>query len=333
MKGAEFSLPHRVVVLAYDRLWPLEFGIAVEIFGWARPEFLGMDWYDFAVAGPKEEIRSLGGMTMKPDLGYEAAADADTLIIPAWRDVNERPPEDMLQAVRQAAENGARLVSFCTGAFVLAHAGVLSRRRATTHWRDFGQLQEAFPDIELVDDVLYVDDGDVITSAGSSAAVDCCLHIIRRDYGGEVANRIARSLVTPPHREGGQSQYIEAPYQERAGQSVAVVLDWAREHLHEPIDIADMAEAAGMSGRTFLRRFRDGTGTTPLKWLRRERVLRAMRLLEKTEISLGDIAEQCGFGSVETFRTAFRDIAGVAPYSYRKRFDTARAPELAPRIP
>jgi AraC family transcriptional activator FtrA len=333
MKCAEFSLPHRVVVLAYDRLWPLEFGIAGEIFGWARPEFLGMDWYDFAVAGPKEEIRSLGGMTMKPDLGYEAAADADTLIIPAWRDVNERPPEDMLQAVRQAAENGARLVSFCTGAFVLAHAGVLSRRRATTHWRDFGQLAEAFPDIELVDDVLYVDDGDVITSAGSSAAVDCSLHIIRRDYGGEVANRIARSLVTPPHREGGQSQYIEAPYQERAGQSVAVVLDWAREHLHEPIDIADMAEAAGMSGRTFLRRFRDGTGTTPLKWLRRERVLRAMRLLEKTESSLGDIAEQCGFGSVETFRTAFRDIAGVAPYSYRKRFDTARAPELAPRIP
>ncbi|HIG21916.1 helix-turn-helix domain-containing protein [Henriciella sp.] len=332
MKKSGFSLPHRVVVLAYDRLWPLEFGIAVEIFGWPRPEFLGVDWYDFAVAGPKGEIRSLGGMTMKPDLGYEAAAGADTLIIPAWRDVNERPPEDMLLAVRVAAQRGARLVSFCTGAFVLAHAGVLSGRRATTHWRDFDQLAQAFPDIELIDDVLYVDDGDVISSAGSSAAVDCSLHIIRGDYGGEIANKVARSLVTPPHRDGGQSQYIEAPYQERAGQSVGVVLDWAREHLHEPIDISDMAEAAGMSGRTFLRRFRDGTGTTPLKWLRRERVLRAMRLLEKTEISLGDIADQCGFGSVETFRTAFRDIAGVAPYSYRKRFDPGRPADAEPRI-
>ena len=332
MKPSDFSLPHRVVVLAYDQLWPLEFGVAVEIFGWSRPEFLGAAWYDFAVAGPEEEIRSLGGMTMKPDLGYEAAGDAGTLIIPAWRDVNERPPEDLLEAVRLAGRNGARLVSFCSGAFVLAHAGVLAGRRATTHWRDFDLLAQRFPDIELINDVLYVDDGDVITSAGSSAAVDCSLHIIRRDFGGEIANKVARSLVTPPHREGGQSQYIEAPYQERAGQSVAVVLDWAREHLHEPIDISDMAEAAGMSGRTFLRRFRDGTGTTPLKWLRRERVLRAMGLLERTESSLGDIADQCGFGSVETFRTAFRDIAGVAPHSYRRRFDPARPADVAPRI-
>ncbi|MAN75426.1 MAG: AraC family transcriptional regulator [Henriciella sp.] len=332
MSGVVSGKAHRVVVLAYDQLWPLEFGIAVEIFGWSRPEILDVGWYDFAVAGPSAPIRSLGGMTLQPDHGYDIAAEADTIIIPAWRDASERPPEDMLDAVRVAAASGARLVAFCTGSFVLAHAGVLSRRRATTHWRNFSLMAQEFPDIQLVDDVLYVDDGDVITSAGSSAAVDCSLHIIRRDYGGEIANRIARSLVTPPHREGGQSQYIEAPYQERAGQSVAGVLDWAREHLHEPIDIADMADVAGMSGRTFLRRFREGTGTTPLKWLRRERVMRAMRLLEKTGIGLSDIADQCGFGSVETFRTAFRDIAGVAPFTYRKRFDPARVSEPEPRI-
>lgn len=330
MSGASVA-SHKVVVLAYDQLWPLEFGIAVEIFGWNRPE-LEMDWYDFRVAGPAEPIRSLGGMTLKPDHGYEIAAEADTIIIPAWRNASERPPEDMLEAVRAAAKNGARLVGFCTGSFVLAHAGVLSRRRATTHWRNFEQLGVEFPDIQRVEDVLYVDDGDIITSAGSSAAVDCSLHIIRRDLGGEIANRVARSLVTPPHREGGQSQYIEAPYQERAGQSVAAVLDWARAHLAEPIDISDLAREAGMSGRTFLRRFRDGTGTTPLKWLRRERVLRAMSLLEKSTLSLNDIAEQCGFGSGETFRTAFRDIAGTSPLAYRKRFDRTREPTLEPRI-
>ena len=183
------------------------------------------------------------------------------------------------------------------------------------------ELKRQFPQIEIVDDVLYVDDGDIISSAGSSAAVDCSLHIIRRDYGAEVANQLARSLVTPPHREGGQSQYIEAPYQERSGQSVGCVLDWARKRLDQPIDIAEMAEQANMSGRTFLRRFREGTGTTPLKWLRRERVLRAMSLLEKTSLSMSDIAAQSGFVSLETFRTAFREIGGLTPNAYRRRFD------------
>ena len=318
---ASASPGHRVVTLAYDRLWPLEFGIAVEIFGWARPE-IGVDWYDFRVAGPACPVRTLGGVTLTPDHGYAIVAEADTVIIPAWRDVQERPPEDMLAAVRAAHQNGARMVSYCTGAFVLAHAGLLDGRRATTHWRDLPVLKQAFPSVDVVEDVLYVDDGDIISSAGSSAAVDCSVHIVRRDYGTVIANRLARSLVTPPHREGGQAQYIEAPYQDRAGKSVAAILDWARERLSEPIDIPDLAGFAGMSDRTFLRRFKDGTGTTPLKWLRRERVLRAMTLLETTRLGAGEIAAQCGFGSIETFRTAFRDIAGITPRAYRKRFDT-----------
>ena len=313
---------HRVVTLAYDRLWPFEFGIAVEIFGWARPE-IGVDWYDFRVAGPASPVRILGGITLTPDHGFDIVAEADTVIVPAWRDVHERPPEDMLEAVRSAHQRGARIVSYCTGAFVLAHAGVLDGRRATTHWRDLPVLKTAFPSIEVVEDVLYVDDGDVISSAGSSAAVDCSVHIVRRDHGTVIANRLARSLVTPPHREGGQAQYIEAPYQERAGQSVSTILDWARERLAEPIDIPDLAGFAGMSDRTFLRRFKEGTGTTPLKWLRRERVMRAMTLLEKTSLGPADIADQCGFGSIETFRTAFRDIAGITPRAYRKRFEAA----------
>ncbi|MGB3625841.1 MAG: helix-turn-helix domain-containing protein [Henriciella sp.] len=316
---------HRVVTVAYDRLWPLEFGIAVEIFGWARPEIIHVPWYDHVVAGPTAPIRTLGGMTMQPELGYEAMETAETVIVPAWRDIHERPPEDLLDALRKAYANGARIISFCTGAFVLAHAGLLSGRRATTHWRDLPVLKESFPDIEIVEDVLYVDEGDVITSAGSSAAVDCSLHVIRLDYGAEIANTIARSLVTPPHREGGQSQYIEAPYQVRPGQSVSATLEWARERLDQPVSITELADHAGMSERTFLRRFREGTGVTPLKWLRRERIFRAMSLLEKTDLSLNDVSVQSGFGSVETFRTAFRDIAGTSPHAYRKRFEMRAA--------
>lgn len=316
---------HRVAVMAYDRMWPLEFGIATEIFGWARPEIIDAVWYDFLVAGPDAPIRTIGGMTMQPDHGYNAVSSADTVIIPAWRDVNECPPEPMLEAVRGARKNGARMVSFCTGAYVLAHAGILDGRRATTHWRDLGQLKRQFPKIETVEDVLYVDDGDVITSAGSSAGVDCSLHIIRKDYGAEMANRIARSLVMPPHRDGGQAQYIEAPIQERSGQSVSGVLEWARERLDQPLSISDMSDVAGMSERTFLRRFRDGTGTTPLKWLRRERVFRAMSLLERTGLSLADVSAQSGFVSTETFRTAFREIVGTTPHAYRKRFELTRA--------
>ncbi|WP_300379990.1 helix-turn-helix domain-containing protein [Henriciella sp.] len=312
--------PHQVVAITYDQLWPFEFGIAAEIFGWNRPE-LESGWYEFRVAGPGSPVRSIGGLSLSASHDYEIIAEADTVIIPAWRDVHETPTPDLLAGLLAAHDAGKRIVSYCTGAFVLAHAGLLGGHRATTHWRHIPLLREAFPDIDVVEDVLYVEDRNIVTSAGSSAAIDASLHVIRQDYGSAVANKVARSLITPPHRDGGQSQYIEAPYQERTGKSVAGVLDWAREQLDRPLEISEMAAFAGMSERTFLRRFREGTGTTPLKWLRRERIFRAMGLLEKTCLDVADVSDQSGFGSVETFRTAFREIAGVPPHTYRKRFE------------
>lgn len=312
--------PHRVVTIVYDRLWPLEFGIAAEIFGWKRPE-LDVDWYDFRVASSCSSNRAMGGFSISSDHGLEITETADTIIIPGWRDIEDVPPQPLLDALRAAHARGARLVSYCTGAFVLAHAGLLDGRRATTHWNYHAAMKQRFPDIELVEDVLYVDDGNIVTSAGSSAAIDASLYVIRQDYGSGTANKVARSLVTPPHRDGGQSQYIEAPVQERPGKSIAGVLDQAREQLDRPLTIACLASLAGMSERTFLRRFREGTGTTPLKWLRRERVFRAMNLLETTRLDTADIALQSGFASTETFRTAFRQIAGTSPHAYRKRFE------------
>ncbi len=315
---------HRVVTLAYDRLWPLEFGIAAEIFGWERPG-LGVDWYDFRVAAASATNRAMGGFSVVAAHGLEIIEDADTVIIPSWRDVEETPPDDLLDALTAAHTRGARLVSYCTGAFVLAHAGLLDGRQATTHWTHLPRMKQQFPKVDLVDDVLYVDTGSIITSAGSSAGIDASLHIIRQDYGSGIANKVARSLVAPPHRDGGQSQYVEAPVQARPGKSIAGVLDMAREQLDRPLTITCLADLAGMSERTFLRRFREGTGTTPLKWLRRERVLRAMNLLETTRLDIADIALQSGFASVETFRTAFREIAGTSPLAYRKRFEAVES--------
>ncbi|WP_035578104.1 transcriptional regulator FtrA [Hyphomonas jannaschiana] len=320
MPDTTFAPRHRVVALVYDRLWPLEFGIAAEIFGWERPE-LGVDWYDFRVAAPPGTNRAMGGFSISSDHGLEALRDADTIIIPGWRDVADTPPDDLLDALTAAHARGARLMSYCTGAFVLAHAGLLNGRKATTHWNYLARMQQRFPQVHLVEDVLYVDDGNIITSAGSSAAIDASLHVIRQDYGSGTANKVARSLVAPPHRDGGQSQYIEAPVQERPGRSIAGVLDEVRAQLDRPLTITCLASLAGMSERTFLRRFREGTGTTPLKWLRRERVFRAMNLLETTRLDIADVASQSGFASIETFRTAFRQIAGTSPHAYRKRFE------------
>lgn len=280
-----------------------------------------MDWYDFRVAAPPGTNRAMGGFSISSDHGLEALRDADTIIIPGWRDVADAPPDDLLDALTAAHARGARLMSYCTGAFVLAHAGLLNGRKATTHWNYLARMQQRFPQVHLVEDVLYVDDGNIITSAGSSAAIDASLHVIRQDYGSGTANKVARSLVAPPHRDGGQSQYIEAPVQERPGRSIAGVLDEVRAQLDRPLTITCLASLAGMSERTFLRRFREGTGTTPLKWLRRERVFRAMNLLETTRLDIADVASQSGFASIETFRTAFRQIAGTSPHAYRKRFE------------
>ena len=257
------------------------------------------------------------------NIGYQAnmaMANLGIEVIPGWRGADAMPEPTLIEAIQKAHARGCRIVTICSGVFVLAHAGILQNGRATTHWRYVDKFRAMFPDTEIVDDVLYVDHDGIITSAGSSAGIDACLHVIRSDHGAQVANTVARRLVMPPHRDGGQAQYVEAPIQERPGKSIAVVLDWARENLAQPIEISDLARQSGLSQRTFLRRFRDGTGLSPLKWLRRERIIRSMKLLEETDLALVDIAEQCGFQSLETFRIAFRDIAGTPPASYRNRF-------------
>ena len=317
---------HHIVVLAYDKLWAFEFGIAAEIFGWDRPD-IDVPWYDFSIASARKSFRMHNGLSVQVEHGITHLDTADTIIIPGWADVQTPPDTATIEHLIAAHERGARLVSFCTGAFCLAHAGLLSGKEATTHWRYKRQFQELFPDINIVEDVLYVDNGTIITSAGGSAAIDASLYMIRQDYGADISNRVARGLVTPPHRDGGQAQYVEAPIQERPGQHVAGVLDWARERLDTAITITDLAAQSGMSERTFLRRFRDSTGTTPLKWLRRERVYRAMQLLEKTPLDVADVALQSGFGSIDNFRASFKEIAGVPPGTYRKRFCTAIAAE------
>jgi len=310
---------HLVVALAYDGLCTFEFGIAVEMFALPRPEF-DFPWYEFKVAGADRTIRAVGGFRVEVNGGLALLRKADTLVIPGWRNRDERPPEPLLEAVRAVHRRGARVLTICSGVFVLAAAGLLEGRRATTHWRHAPVLKSAYPGIELVDDVLYVQEDRIVTSAGSSAGIDACLHLIRSDHGAKVANMVARRLVMPPHRDGGQAQYVDAPVQERPGKSIAAVLEWARKMLAEPIEIGEFARHAGLSERTFLRRFREGTGLTPLKWLRRERIGRAMKLLEEPGLSLVDIAESCGFESQESFRKAFREIAGVAPSAYRSRF-------------
>jgi AraC family transcriptional activator FtrA len=314
------AAPGLVAVLTYDGLCTFEFGIAVEIFGLSRPEFAFL-WYEFAVVAAEDRrVRAIGGITVEADGGLERLAEARTVIVPGWRDREERPPQPMLDAIAAASARGARLLSICSGVFVLAAAGLLEGRRATTHWRHMPALRAAYPAIRIEEDVLYVDEGDVITSSGSAAGIDACLHLVRRDFGSKVAGAVARRLVMPPHREGGQAQYVAAPLQERPGRPLAEVMDWARERLGGPVSLAGMAGRAAMSERTFLRRFRDATGLTPMGWLQRERMVRARELLEGSEAALADVAAACGFASPETFRTAFRKIVGVAPGAYRARF-------------
>jgi AraC family transcriptional activator FtrA len=286
--------PGLVAVIAYDGLCTFEFGIAVEIFGLPRPEF-DFPWYRFAVvSAEKRRVRAIGGIVVEADATIEVLREASTIIVPGWRDRHERPPERLLRALADASARGARCLSICSGVFILAAAGLLDGRRATTHWRYTGDLRRLYPAIEVDEDVLYVDSGNVITSAGSAAGIDACLHLVRRDFGAKIANSVARRLVMPPHRDGGQAQYIAAPVKLRPGHAMGDLMDWARGRLAQPISLNELAARAAMSERSFLRRFREAVGTTPKAWLQRERVFRAQELLEATRLSLADVAVQCG---------------------------------------
>ncbi|WPN49307.1 MULTISPECIES: transcriptional regulator FtrA [unclassified Pseudomonas] len=317
------SNPGLVAILAYDGLCTFEFGIAVEIFGLARPEF-EFPWYTHRiVAVDQGPMRAMGGIQVLADGGMELLAQARTIIIPGWRDRRAAVPGELITALRQAHARGARLLSICSGVFVLAATGLLDGHGATTHWRYTTELAERFPDILVDPDVLYVDAGQLITSAGSAAGIDACLHLVTRDFGTQVANSVARRLVMSPQRTGGQAQFIPMPVSPTPRSDLSRVMQWARERLHEPLEVRELASEAAMSERTFLRRFTEASGQSPKTWLQHERLGRARELLESTDQNTEQIAQRCGYRSVESFRVAFRSVVGVPPSVYRERFGRA----------
>ncbi|MGY2187458.1 transcriptional regulator FtrA [Pseudomonas sp. SDO5591_S426] len=314
------SAPGLVAILAYDGLCTFEFGIAVEIFGLPRPEF-DFPWYEHQiVAVDQGPMRAMGGIQVLADGGLELLEHARTIIIPGWRDRNAAVPEALLAALRQAHARGARLLSICSGVFVLAATGLLDGHGATTHWRYTTELAGRFPNILVDPDVLYVDSGQLITSAGSAAGIDACLHLVTRDFGTQVSNAVARRLVMSPQRTGGQAQFIPTPVSPTPRSDLSRVMQWARERLHEPLEVRDLASEAAMSERTFLRRFSEASGQSPKTWLQHERLGRARELLESTDQGTEQIAQRCGYRSVESFRVAFRSVVGVPPSVYRERF-------------
>lgn len=317
----------KLVAVLYDGLCTFEFGLTTELFGLERPE-LDVDWYDYGVVsvdpGP---LSTLGGVTVSAPTDLSVIETAGTIVLPGWRDPGERPPERLISALRVAHSRGARLLSICSGVFVLAATGLLDGQAATTHWRYTDQLQADFPAIDVRPGVLYVDNGQTLTSAGSAAGLDLGLHLIRRDYGAAVANQVARRLVVPPHRDGGQAQFIVAPVQAIAGPALATTIDWALNNLDRALTVAKLASHANMTPRTFARRFGAEVGQPPHQWLSRQRVLRAQELLETTNVSIDVVAQQSGLGSAANLRHHFERETQTTPTRYRAVFSDAERGE------
>ncbi|GAB3894934.1 helix-turn-helix domain-containing protein [Kibdelosporangium lantanae] len=311
---------HRVVVLVAEGSNPFELGVATELFGLRRPE-LAETWYDFKLAAATPSVRMhLGMFTLSGVHGLAAVDTADTLIVPNRPDPLTPVDPLVLATIARAASRGTRLVSFCTGTFTLAEAGVLNGRRATTHWRWADEFVRRYPEVTLQPDVLFVEDGHVFTAAGSAAALDLGLHLIRLDRGAETANAVGRRLVFSGHRDGGQRQFVERPVPEVADTSLAPVLEWAREHLNTPLTVGDLAARAATSPATLHRRFQAELGTTPLAWLTTERVTLACRLIERGEPRLDRIATTTGLGTTANLRIHLRRQTGLTPTAYRRRF-------------
>ncbi|WP_341720063.1 helix-turn-helix domain-containing protein [Micromonospora sp. FIMYZ51] len=311
------SAPRTVAVAATEGMLHFELALAFEVFG-AAPAALPGPWYDIRVCGT-HEVR-VGRFRLEPDCGLDRLAYADTVIVPALADVDQDPPADLVEAVRAAHEAGARVASLCTGAFVLAAADLLDGLRATTHWAHTAQLAARYRRVQVDPDVLYVDNGSVLTSAGKAAAMDLCLHLIRRDRGSAVANVVARRLVVPPHRAGGQAQFVSTPVPTRDGHPLAELLPWVMRRLDQPLTVQDLARQANLSSRHLARHFRSITGTTPLRWLLTQRIRRAQELLENTDDSVDAIASAAGLGTATTLRRHFHRTIGVPPDTYRRTF-------------
>ncbi|TDC38283.1 helix-turn-helix domain-containing protein [Micromonospora sp. 15K316] len=315
---------HRIAVLALDHVVGLDLGTPAQVFGTARDADRRRS-YSVEVCTPGgRPVRATPGYQVLPEHGLELLETADTVIVPgihagtALTDGTLEP--EVRAALRGAYERGARIMSICTGAFVLAAAGLLDGRRATTHWAHAEEFRRLHPHVDLDPDVLFVDDDRVLTSAGVAAGIDLCLHVIRTDHGSEVANRAARSCVVPPWREGGQAQYIEHPVPRTADSSTAPAREWARQRLHEPVSLRDMAERSRMSVRTFTRRFRSETGLSPAQWLLQQRADHARLLLETTDLGIDQVARRAGFGTAAALRQQLHQRLGVSPSTYRRTF-------------
>ena len=311
----------RIAVVAYDRISPFHLSVPCLVFGEDRGES-GVALFDLRVCTlDPAPLRTSVGFTIGVSQGLGVLARAHTVIVPSWRDPNERPPQRLLDALRRAHERGARVVGLCLGAFVLAEAGLLDGRPATTHWRWADRFAQRYPQVQLDRDVLYVDDGDVVTSAGTAAGIDCCLHLLRRRHGAEVAKRVARRLVVAPHREGGQAQYIEQPLPNAApDHRLSEVLIWAAKHLDHNLSLDQLAARGAMTRRTFTRHFRQNTGTTVGQWLLHQRLARAQRLLETSARPMEQVAADAGLGSAMSMRQHFAAAFKTSPSAYRKHF-------------
>ncbi|WP_145801958.1 helix-turn-helix domain-containing protein [Kribbella amoyensis] len=313
---------HTVALAAAGHLLHFELGVAYEIFGNPPPD-APSDWYDVMLCGPGPI--QVGPFVVEPDHGLDRLATADTVIVPACADVDEPLPSDLVEAVRKAHDAGARIASLCTGAFVLGAAGLLDGRRATTHWSHTDDLSARYPEADVDPDVLYTDNGSVLTAAGKAAAVDLCLHLIHLDHGATLANSVARRLVVQPHRPGGQAQFVATPIKVSDDHRLAGVLAWAQQHLDQPLTVTDLARKASTSPRNLGRQFRAVTGQTPLQWLLTRRVRRAQELLEATNDTLETIAQSTGLGTATTLRRHFKKVVGLPPDTYRRTFHTTPA--------
>ncbi|OYD77498.1 UNVERIFIED_ORG: AraC family transcriptional regulator /AraC family transcriptional regulator with amidase-like domain [Burkholderia sp. CF145] len=313
--------PHVVAAVAFDGISPFHLSVPCVVFAEDRSDG-GVLGFEFRVCsidpGP---LSTTAGFSIAATHGLDALADADTIIVPTWRDPDEAPPPALLDALRAAHARGAQLVGLCLGAYVLAAAGLLDGRPATTHWAWAADFARRFPDVKVDPQVLYVDDGDILTSAGTAAGLDCCLHVVRKLCGAQSANYIARRLVVPPHRQGGQAQYVQQPMPpDLRGDRLSALLDWVNGTLDAPHTLDSLAGRAAMSRRTFTRHFKAATGTTVSAWLLAQRLARAQQLLESTDESIESIAGMAGFGSTASLRQHFTDAFRTSPSAWRREF-------------
>ena len=308
-----------VAVVAFNQITPFHLSVPCVVFGAKKPN---SPTFDLRVCSVEPApLTTTAGFSLNLDYGVEAIQQADIVIVPSWRNPDERPEEELLEALQQAYTRGAQIVGLCLGAYVLAEAGLLDGLSATTHWAYAQDFAQRYPQIELNAEVLYIDSGQLITSAGTAAGIDCCLHMLREQYGAESANNIARLLVMPPHRQGGQAQFIDLPLPATPSDSrLAELIDWVRANLRQHHDLDSLAEKALMSRRTFTRHFKSLTGTTVTQWLLNERLAFCQRLLESTEQSIEQISELAGFGSPVSMRQQFRKAFGVSPKAWRQTF-------------